>query len=169
MAVVALVAAGSGQATTSTAVPFSKFKSAMWDQYHWTNRALGNRCREKFHGMDEFTSTVPLRDVLPSWRDDKIRWAKGKHHRAQEKSSLCVPWYITKQINIAWKIANESQGDPWPNCPDPGPRDNQGPGHSWYDTVACENGGSWLDSPGYYRCGLQFDPGWETVYGRLCP
>lgn len=44
-----------------------------------------------------------------------------------------------------------------------------GPGHSWYDTVGCENGGSWLDSPGFYRCGLQFDPMWERVYGRLCP
>jgi hypothetical protein len=36
--------------------------------------------------------------------------------------------------------------------------------------VACENGGDWLDSPGYYRCGLQFDPMWERHYGRrFCP
>lgn len=76
-----------------------------------------------------------------------------------------VPWYVSKQILIATKIGRESRSDPWPNCPDPiwnGAR-------SWSVTVACENHGSWLDSPGYYRCGLQFDPGWERRYGRLCP
>lgn len=93
MVVLALGAAEAGTATTSsttTAMSFDRFKPAMWDQYRWTNRALKNRCREKFDGMASFTSTVPLSDVLPAWRDDKVRWAKGKHHRAQERSSLCV-------------------------------------------------------------------------------
>jgi len=79
-------------------------------------------------------------------------------------------YWANVQILYATKLARDSRADPWPNCPDPGPRDNQGAGHSWHDTVACENGGNWLDSPGYYRCGLQFDPGWETHYGvRFCP
>jgi hypothetical protein len=83
---------------------------------------------------------------------------------------LGVSYWTAIQIRFATKLAYASGADPWPNCPDPGPRDNQGPGHSWYDTVNCENGGNWLDSPGYYRCGLQFDPGWETHYGvRFCP
>lgn len=70
------------------------------------------------------------------------------------------------QIRYANLIAVASAGDPWPNCPDP----HDGSGASWHDTVRCENGGSWLDSPGYYRCGLQFDPMWERHYGRrFCP
>ena len=88
---------------------------------------------------------------------------------ARARESQCVPWYVTKQIWAANILARDSLSDPWPNCPDPGPRDNQGPGHSWTDTVGCENGGNWLDSPGFYRCGLQFHPNWEKVFGRLCP
>jgi hypothetical protein len=79
-----------------------------------------------------------------------------------------TPWYVTKQIAVAEKLgaSGDAAGtDPWPNCPDP----YDHAGHSWVDTVNCENNGSWLDSPGYYRCGLQFDPMWERKYGRLCP
>jgi hypothetical protein len=73
-------------------------------------------------------------------------------------------YWAAKQIAAATHLAAHSALDPWPNCPDP-----KFNGASWQDTVNCENGGNWLDSPGYYRCGLQFDPGWENVYGRLCP
>lgn len=74
-------------------------------------------------------------------------------------------YWIKKQIRVATIIARHAPSDPWPNCPDPvwnGAR-------SWWVTVWCENRGSWYDSPGYYRCGLQFDPMWERIYGRLCP
>jgi len=83
------------------------------------------------------------------------------------------PWYVTKQIRAATVIGRESRGDPWPNCPDPFDG-----GGSWSKTVACENRAyherygyprEWLDSPGYYRCGLQFAPSWERRFGRLCP
>ena len=92
-----------------------------------------------------------------------------KRHLAAHKArrGVCAPatpWYISKQIWAANILGRESSGDPWPNCPDP-----YDGGGSWYDTVACENTGNWLDSPGYYRCGLQFDPGWERRFGRLCP
>ena len=73
-------------------------------------------------------------------------------------------YWIAKQIWVANQIGASSIRDPWPNCPDP-----YDGGGSWQDTVNCENGGSWYDSPGYYRCGLQFDPMWERKYGRLCP
>lgn len=73
-------------------------------------------------------------------------------------------YWVQRQIRVANIIGAASSGDPWPNCPDPFDG-----GGSWQDTVNCENGGNWYDSPGYYRCGLQFDPGWETKYGRLCP
>jgi hypothetical protein len=70
------------------------------------------------------------------------------------------------QMRYGNMLARASSGDPWPSCPDP----HDGSGASWYDTVRCENNGSWLDSPGYYRCGLQFDPMWERFYGRrFCP
>lgn len=88
-------------------------------------------------------------------------------------------WWVEKQIRIAEKLGAEGDRqntDPWPNCPDP--YDHRG--HSWIDTLACENVAffqtygptdprSWLDPPGYYRCGLQFKPSWEDKYGRLCP
>jgi hypothetical protein len=74
--------------------------------------------------------------------------------------------WVAVQIRYATLIAEGASGDPWPNCADP----FDGSGASWSDTVACENGGDWLDSPGYYRCGLQFDPMWERHYGRrFCP
>lgn len=87
----------------------------------------------------------------------------------QQANSYTKQYWINKQIRAATAIARSSARDPWPNCPDPGPRDRQGPGHSWYDTVRCENGGNWFDSPGFYRCGLQFHPNWERRFGRLCP
>ena len=92
------------------------------------------------------------------------RWHKERVERLTIPDPPSTSWWITKQIAAATHLAAHSAGDPWPNCPDPG--DGSG---SWQDTVTCENGGNWLDSPGYYRCGLQFDPGWERVYGRLCP
>lgn len=90
-------------------------------------------------------------------------------HRADRELHPQPPTYsreywIQRQIAVATAIGSASRGDPWPNCPDP--FDGTG---SWYDTAACENGGNWYDSPGYYRCGLQFDPGWERKYGKLCP
>jgi hypothetical protein len=77
--------------------------------------------------------------------------------------SGAVDWRA-RQIAAAEAIGRESAGDPWPNCPDPFDG-----GGSWDDTVRCENGGSWLDTPGYFRCGLQFLPAWEQRFGRLCP
>lgn len=71
--------------------------------------------------------------------------------------------WVSKQIAAATVIASESDGDPWPNCSDPFD------GGSWTSLVNCENSGSWYDSPGYYRCGLQFDPSWERRFGPLCP
>lgn len=85
--------------------------------------------------------------------------------REQQVLIQTVGYWASVQIHYATLIAQSAGKDPWPNCPDP-----YFGGGSWYDTVACENRGSWLDSPGYYRCGLQFDPGWELYYGRkFCP
>lgn len=74
-----------------------------------------------------------------------------------------LSYWIGRQIWAANQIGGHGT-DPWPNCPDPFDG-----GGSWQDTVNCENGGNWYDSPGFYRCGLQFDPMWERKYGRLCP
>jgi hypothetical protein len=56
---------------------------------------------------------------------------------------LCVyPWLDgsqASQIRAAEILGSQSEGDPWPNCPDP----YDGSGASWNDTVACENGGDW--------------------------
>lgn len=98
------------------------------------------------------------------WYRTALRWHTGMLARYKARLAPPVDYWITRQITIATKIAQESGGDPWPNCPDP--FDGSG---TWQDTVNCENGGNWYDSPGYYRCGLQFDPGWEIKYGRLCP
>lgn len=95
-------------------------------------------------------------------------------HDARDASSRCTPWYVTKQIWAGNILGRESAGDPWPNCPDPW----DGSGSTWMDTVACENRRyfelygyprAFLDSPGFYRCGLQFHPDWERRFGRLCP
>lgn len=108
-------------------------------------------------------------------RSTHLRWWRAALHwhtnlLAHYSAKLAPPpptmnYWIVRQMNVAATIARSSGGDPWPNCPDP----YDGSGASWYDTVSCENGGNWYDSPGYYRCGLQFDPGWEIKYGRLCP
>src|SRR5262245_19345129 len=74
-------------------------------------------------------------------------------------------YWINKQIRVATIIGRSSRGDPWPNCPDPFDSSR----YTWYHTVRCENGGNWYDSPGFYRCGLQFHPNWERRFGRLCP
>lgn len=95
-----------------------------------------------------------------------IRWLStvAQKQRAQPVT-VGVNYWVAKQIAAAEVLAREAGADPWPNCPDP----YDGSGGSWSSTVACENSGSWLDSPGFYRCGLQFDPIWERRFGRLCP
>jgi hypothetical protein len=117
-------------------------------------------------------STRELHDEGDSLRARDLRWHRvslriasrnlARYERALYVGSLS--YWIDRQIAVATKIGRESSGDHWPNCPDPFDG-----GGSWTATVACENTGNWLDSPGYYRCGLQFDPGWERKYGRLCP
>jgi hypothetical protein len=74
--------------------------------------------------------------------------------------------WVAVQMKYATLIAQASSRDPWPNCGDP----FDGSGASWQTLVNCENGGSWYDSPGYYRCGIQADPMWERHYRvRFCP
>jgi hypothetical protein len=95
----------------------------------------------------------------------RVQLERARHVQAVRVVHVDSTDWRAKQIAAAETIARESSGDPWPSCPDP----YDGSGGSWDDTVRCENGGSWLDSPGWYRCGLQFDPAWETRFGRLCP
>lgn len=120
-----------------------------------------------------------VRQYVPIWTTPinlrryrmKVEWSRLV--AARNATNSCTPWYVTKQIRVANLIGAAATIDPWPNCPDPffG-------GGSWYDTVACENRAyhelygyprEFLDSPGPYRCGLQFDPSWERKYGQLCP
>lgn len=100
------------------------------------------------------------------WHRLAIGWLTREHRETLEQLALRArPDWAAIQIHYATLIARGASIDPWPNCPDP-----YFNGASWHDTVACENGGSWLDSPGYYRCGLQFDPMWEEHFGRrFCP
>lgn len=95
------------------------------------------------------------------WHCKAVRWLTRE---AAETAPPVVTDWVAKQIAAANWIGANSKADPWPNCPDP--FDGRG---SWQDTANCENGGNWMDSPGYFRCGLQFDPGWEIRFGRLCP
>jgi hypothetical protein len=95
----------------------------------------------------------------------RLRALQQELERARRVHAVAPVDWRTRQIAAAETIARESSGDPWPNCPDP----YDGSGASWGDTVNCENSGDWLDTPGYYRCGLQFDPMWERRFGRLCP
>jgi hypothetical protein len=165
-AVLAVICIAPPALATEPSVSLEHYRAAIARQHDWTNRALENRCRSHVR-LADFTRT-PLSSVAPAWRDDRIAYARAKHQDAKASSSLCVPWYVTKQIwaaNLIGAGGDAGGTDPWPNCPDP----YDHAGDSWYDTVGCENGGSWLDSPGYYRCGLQFAPSWETKYGRLCP
>jgi hypothetical protein len=90
-----------------------------------------------------------------------IPWLK---QRVEATAPVVHVDWVSKQIYAATVIGRESGGDPWPNCPDPFDGDG-----SWQSTVDCENNGSWYDSPGYFRCGLQFEPFWEKRFGRLCP
>lgn len=95
-------------------------------------------------------------------------WLLREWKETRPQPTTTASYWITRQILAAERIGQGGDAggtDPWPNCPDP----YDHAGHSWYDTVQCENGGNWYDSPGFYRCGLQFDPMWERVYGRLCP
>jgi hypothetical protein len=115
-----------------------------------TNHVMAAKCRPAFRAST-----------------DRALWIRRHRMAHRMKRAVCrpaTPWYVTKQIWAANILGAESAGDPWPNCPDPFDG-----GGSWYATVGCENNGNWLDSPGYYRCGLQFDPGWERRFGRLCP
>jgi hypothetical protein len=103
------------------------------------------------------------------WHRKQMAWTRRELRETLTKlraraAVASTSYWINKQIMAAEAIARSSGGDPWPNCPDP----HDG-GGSWQDTVNCENSGNWYDSPGYFRCGLQFEPRWETVYGRLCP
>jgi hypothetical protein len=108
------------------------------------------------------------------YRAEHRRWQQEQTHRKRITRQLERVRTVQAHVEVDWRsrqiaaaevIARESGGDPWPNCADP----YDGSGASWDDTVQCENTGNWLDSPGYYRCGLQFDPMWERRFGRLCP
>jgi hypothetical protein len=101
------------------------------------------------------------------------RWACSAQHWLNKERNKTVAkltvvstnYWIAKQIRVATLIGNAAEVDPWPNCSDPiwdGAK-------NWQVTVNCENLGNWMDSPGFYRCGLQFHPNWERKYGRLCP
>lgn len=100
------------------------------------------------------------------WSCQAVQWLTRelKKTEAALHPVVTTSSWIAKQISVANMIGAASGGDPWPNCPDP-----YDGGGSWQSTVNCENGGNWYDSPGYYRCGLQFDPMWEQKYGQLCP
>jgi hypothetical protein len=100
------------------------------------------------------------------WHRQAVRWITEELLETRRALRPPVTDWAAVQMHYGRLLAQASSGDPWPNCPDP----HDGSGASWYDTVQCENGGSWFDSPGYYRCGLQFDPMWERHYGRrFCP
>lgn len=98
------------------------------------------------------------------WSCHAVQWLTRELNetKAALRRKVTVSW-IAKQIRVA-NIIGAGPGDPWPHCPDPFDG-----GGSWQRTVNCENSGNWYDSPGYYRCGLQFDPMWERKYGQLCP
>ncbi len=99
------------------------------------------------------------------WSCKARTWIAKELHATQAKIAFkSAQYWINKQIAVATQIARNAVIDPWPNCPDP-----HFNGATWQDTVNCENRGNWMDSPGFYRCGLQFHPNWERKYGRLCP
>jgi hypothetical protein len=100
------------------------------------------------------------------WACQARAWLRRELAETRRALRPPVTDWAAIQMQYGRRLALASAGDPWPSCPDP----HDGSGASWYDTVQCENNGSWLDSPGYYRCGLQFDPMWERHYGRrFCP
>jgi hypothetical protein len=135
--------------------PAGRWSGRSW---HWHVRYLGaeqGRRAERRARLEAEQQLAQARRRLRAVRHDLRRL---QARRAE-------PDWRARQIAAAEVIGRESAGDPWPNCPDP----YDGSGASWDDTANCENGGRWHDSPGYYRCGLQFDPDWETRFGRLCP
>lgn len=77
------LAVGRASAHGSPVMPLADFKPRIWHQFHWTNRALKNRCRPTV-GIRKFTR-YPMGEVHPWWRDERVQWAKAKHHRAQRK------------------------------------------------------------------------------------
>ena len=124
-------------------------RSVCWTAERWAKRSLA-QYRKRRHA--ERTVSI-LQNRMRTMHKT----------RTLASASTSSDWR-SRQIAAAEVIGRESSGDPWPNCPDP--FDGQG---SWDDTVGCENCGSWFDSPVYFRCGLQFDPAWESRFGRLCP
>lgn len=93
------------------------------------------------------------------------KWVPILERELDESLAKKQPNWAALQIWLAEKIG-PLHDDAWPNCPDP----FDSPRYTWVNTVNCENEGNWLDSPGFYRCGLQFDPAWEVKYRiRVCP
>jgi hypothetical protein len=105
--------------------------------------------------------------LLPALADARhqLKLVRLERHVQVVDWAPTVDAWRARQIAAAEVIAHEATTDPWPSCPDP----VWDGASSWDVTVQCENSGSWLDSPGFYRCGLQFDPMWERRFGRLCP
>jgi len=100
------------------------------------------------------------------WACRARRWLAKEYRTTQAKiRTKSANYWINKQITVATKIGRAATVDPWPNCSDP----IWDGAASWQVTVDCENQGNWMDSPGFFRCGLQFHPNWERKYGRLCP
>jgi hypothetical protein len=66
-----------------------RYRSVIHNQLNWTNRALTNRCRDRVT-LDEFTKT-PVAAVLPKGRPPHVFYATRRHHKAQARSSACVP------------------------------------------------------------------------------
>ena len=123
----------------------------------WARQSARNDQRARWAEQREWLLTLQVERLR--------RRLTVRRLQARQPSPITLTGWRAKQIQAAETIARESSGDPWPNCPDP----HDGSGASWDDTVACENGGDWNDSPGYFRCGLQFEPMWERRFGRLCP
>lgn len=129
------------------------------------------RARSHARGVIRVCARLHVTNRTCRWHRAQLRWVSRelRETRAAIRVALrpdpAPDYWVAKQIWAGNILGRESGGDPWPNCPDP----YDGSGSSWSDTVACENGGNWYDSPGYYRCGLQFDPAWERRFGQLCP
>lgn len=164
-----------------TAVLFITTTTGTTAQAHLVTKPKNDTLKSTLHSQTENLKHVRYvcrrgKGITKRWHCLARRWLirerKETLRRIDQANNpyRSAGYWANIQILYATKIAWSSREDPWPNCPDPGPRDNQGSGHTWYDTVACENHGNWLDSPGYYRCGLQFDPDWEVKYKtRFCP
>ena len=111
-AVVGTTRAASNETITPDGISLSlsKYREIVkYNQFQWTNRALDNRCRPKLT-FDEYTKT-PLAEVNPQWRNRHVFYAIRKHHRAQNKSSLCysetlMDWYYSSGA----KCVHEGEG-----------------------------------------------------------